>query len=79
MNTEQYEILETELRAVISRFGTDEIRAYRLNVKFVTEQFTAFVWGLYWQIPSRQRDKIRAGLEDAHIETGLKKSLKLFA
>ncbi len=56
------------------------IREYRQNVRYSKDQYTSFVWGLYYALDSPDKTAIRNNqgnpLHDSHIETALKRILQ---
>ena len=60
----------------------EALRLHRHNVSYTTDQYTSFVWSLYYRIPKADRDAIRNNqgdpLADDHIETALKKALSTY-
>ena len=79
MTNDTYKHLTLCLDEIIATAGRDRVIAYRNNVKFVKDQFVSFVWGMFRYIPQVDRAAIINNqgerLQDAHIETALKKAL----
>lgn len=79
MTDEGYSLIVKGMQELVEEFGIDEIKNFRYQVKFSKDQFTSFIWAMYYKIKKEYKDKIREEqLSDSHIETALKKYFKEF-
>ncbi len=76
MQSNQYWILTNEINKMENAYSIKAFRDLRETVKFANDQFISFIWAIYWQIKSSDRQIIAEGLNDSHIETALKTALK---
>ena len=64
---------------VMSTHSIETITGHRQSVKFVKNQFISFCWSIYHASKFDSNKMYKAGLNDSHIETTLKRILSDFA
>ena len=79
MKYDHYDTLYKSVNKVVVNVGLTEIKEFRKTVKFVDNQFTAFVWVIWRQATDQDfRTELYKYLNDAHIETAMKKILEAY-
>ena len=79
MKYEHYDTLYKSINEVVANVGLTEVKEFRKTVKFVDNQFTAFVWVIWRQATDQDfRTELYKYLNDAHVETALKKILSAY-
>ena len=79
MRKEHYNTLQKSVNEVVVNVGLTEIKEFRKTVKFIDNQFTAFVWVLWRNATDQEfRTELYKYLNDAHVETALKKILSAY-
>ncbi len=75
MNSNQYWILTNEINKMERAYSIKAFEEHRQAVNFAKDQFISFCWSIFWKINKMDRAIISEDLQDAHLETALKKAL----
>lgn len=76
---EDYDILESEINSLLSKYSEKEIIECRKTVKFVNDQFVSFCWLIFWEANKVEKvNDIARKYFDDHIETAIKKILEKY-
>ena len=79
MTQPDYDYLQTNILNLLADYTEEHILAHKESVKFVHDQFTAFVWSIMHHLHSDVFDRLyKQGYNDSHIETALKRILKKY-
>lgn len=78
MSKELFSELCDSIDYLLSTNSLKVITEHRQNVKYVKSQFIAFCWSIFHASKFDCMKLYRAGLDDTHIETALKRILSDF-
>jgi len=79
MTQTNYDRLQTEILDVLAGYTEEQILKHRQAVKFVKNQFIAFVWSIAHHTDNNTIAWLYGqGYNDSHIETALKRILKKY-
>ncbi len=78
MTDKTYGELCVAIDKVVSEHSLQAIFDLRINVKFAKDQFVSFCWAMFYVSKFDAKALYKAGLNDNHIETALKRILSDF-
>ncbi|KKN02467.1 hypothetical protein LCGC14_1117440 [marine sediment metagenome] len=79
MKPKEFGLLADSIDGVLSKTSLKIIIEHRQNISYVKDQFVAFCWSIFHVSKLDYNLFYKAGLNDSHIETALKRILSDFS